>query len=275
MGREAPRVPLVLSQKAAESIPSHAARQHKAKTAKIKIEKQEVAMSAILSSQKLRGDPPPCEIPSSFAIDHEEQTLFFNTYNERDQSSEIFSCDLKKKTWKNITKAIRHLPHPIGTPERAQQLPPRYGGTMAYYKMKPSGQRLLLLFGGQVNGLDPDGHGEVSNEMIAIDVDNLRWWVIGIAGGPVVPRVEAHLIIVNDQLFVFGGKERVDEQLETTESYSVASFTNNSWIWDVRDEPYPSHVPALGSSCDAVTIQDGDTQKILLTVGCTDSTKTV
>ncbi|KAJ6464003.1 hypothetical protein C8R45DRAFT_506053 [Mycena sanguinolenta] len=198
MGREALRVPLV-PHKAAKSIPSHAARQEKAKMAKIKNEKEEeVVVSNVLSIQKLRGDAPPCEIPSSFAIAHEEQVLFFNTYDERDKSSDIFSCDLKTKTWKNITKKIRHLPHPIGTPERAQQLPPRYGGTMAYYKVKTSGQRLLLLFGGQVNGLEADARGEVSNEMIAIDIDHLKWWVIDIAGGPVAARAEAHLIIVND-----------------------------------------------------------------------------
>ncbi|KAJ7241720.1 hypothetical protein B0H12DRAFT_1133479 [Mycena haematopus] len=118
---------------------------------------------------------------------------------------------------------------------------------MAYYKVRASGQRLLLLFGGQVNGLDPEALGEVSNEMIAIDVDHLKWWVIDVAGGPVTARVEAGLIIVGC----------VNEQLQTTESYSIASVGNNNWTWNVRDEPYPSHVPALGFCCDAIAVKDG------------------
>lgn len=146
---------------------------------------------------------------------------------------------------------------------------------MAFYKVQASGQRILLLFGGQVNGLKPDDLGEVSNELIAIDVDHLKWWVVDVAGGPIASRVEARLIVVDDQLFIFGGKTSAGEQLESNESYSVASFANYHWTWDVRDEPYPAHVPALGFCCDAVAIQDGDTQKILLTVGCTDSDETV
>ncbi|KAF8208118.1 Alpha/Beta hydrolase protein [Mycena galopus ATCC 62051] len=263
-----------------QSSSSRSARQDKAKTAKIKVEKEGAAAASLLHIQNLQGDAPPCEVPSSFAVDHEEQILFFNTYDDpsadeggkmdKIQKSEIFSCDLKTKTWKNLTEAIRHLPHPIGAPERFQQLPARYGGAMAYYKVKASGQRLLLLFGGQLDGLNEQASGDTSNELLAIDVDHLKWWVVEVAGGPVAARAAARLVIVDDQLFIFGG----ETQQQSNESYSVASFANHRWTWDVRDEPYPADVPALGSSCDAVTIQDGDTQKILLTVGCIDGEET-
>ncbi|KAF7343368.1 hypothetical protein MVEN_01769100 [Mycena venus] len=255
-----PRKPLAsFSTKAAESSSSHASRQEKVKTAKIKTEKEESAESSrsVLAVQKLKDDAPLYEVPRSFAVDHETQTVFFNTYDDGDKN-QIYSCDLKTRTWKNITKTIHHLPHPIGSPERPQQLPSRYGGTMAFYKVQASGQRLLLLFGGQINGLKTDDLGEVSNELIAIDVDTLKWWVVDVAGGRVATRVEAHLLI-----------------FESTESYCVARFADYKWAWEVRDERYPSHVPLLGFCCNAVAIQDGDAQKILLTVGCTDSTETV
>ncbi|KAK7042509.1 hypothetical protein R3P38DRAFT_3448567 [Favolaschia claudopus] len=289
----APRKPLALSSKAAESPSSHASRQSRAKTAKTKTEKEETALSsnANLTVRKLLGDAPPCEVPCSFAIDHEQQTVFFNTYDENTKASEIYACNPQTRTWKNITKTIRHLPHPLGSPERAEQLPPRYGGSMAFYKIKSTGQRVLLLFGGQVNGLKtdddgPDGPGEVSNEMLAIDVDNLKWWVIDIAGGRVSPRVQARMLVVDDSLFVFGGQTYDgDVRLAANESYCIASYNNYAWTWDVRDEPYPAHTPALGYCCDAValSIQDEDdssespdsdtdtNNKILLTIGCTDN----
>jgi spore germination protein YaaH len=111
MGKAAPRKPLATpSEKAAESSTSHAARQDKAKTAKIKEEKdtkvkkeKDAAASSILITQNLRGNVPPCEVSSSFAVDHESQMVFFNTYDENGKNSEIFSCDLRKRTWKNIT----------------------------------------------------------------------------------------------------------------------------------------------------------------------------
>lgn len=140
---------------------------------------------------------------------------------------------------------------------------------MAFYK-SPLGQRILFLFGGQINGTDEDDLGEVSNELIAIDVDNLKWWIVDVAGGEVATRLEARLVVVDDQLFIFSGKTYINERFQPTESYNMATFRNRQWTWDVRDVPYPAHVPALGFCCGAATIRDGDTPKILLTVGCTD-----
>ncbi|KAJ7639773.1 hypothetical protein DFH06DRAFT_641775 [Mycena polygramma] len=257
----------------------HAARQDKAKSAKIRAAKEDAALPAAsgpgaLAIQKLKGDLPPCEVPSSYVMDHENHTVFFNTYDEvLKYGSQIYACNLKTNTWKNVTQGIRYLPRlPFGAPERARQLPSRYGGSMAFHKDKITGQRLLLLFGGQVNGTDENDPGEVSNELIAVDVDRSVWWVVDLVGGPVAARVESHLIVVDDRFFVFGGKTYEEGQYRSTESYSVAEYANNRWTWQVRDVPYPQDVPPLGFSCDAVAIQDGDSPKILLTAGCTDYT---
>ncbi|KAJ7639774.1 hypothetical protein DFH06DRAFT_641778 [Mycena polygramma] len=281
MGGSAPQVSLSppRDRKVARSA-SHAARQDKAKSAKIKAEREDSASvpagPGVLTIQKLKGDIPPCETPSSYAIDHENRIVFFNTYNEvLKYGSEIYACDLKTNTWKNVTQGIQYLPGlPFGAPERARQLPSRYGGSMAFYKDKITGQRLLLLFGGQVNGTEKDDLGDVSSELLAIDVDRFRWWVVDIAGGPIAARVDSHLIVVDDQLFIFGGNTYENGQFKSTESYNIARYANNRWTWQVRDVPYPPHVPALGFCCDAVAIQDVESPKILLTVGCRDINNT-
>ncbi|KAJ7720805.1 hypothetical protein B0H16DRAFT_1603945 [Mycena metata] len=271
MGRN--RAPIV--QAAAEASPSRTARQTSAKEAKVKAEREDSTSLSTLTVQKLKGDAPPCEVPSSTAVDHESETLFFNTYDETAKyGSEIYRCDMKKKKWTNITKSIVHLPHPVGSPERPRQLPSRFAGSMAFYKSKTTGQRVLFIFGGQVNGTDRNDRGEVSSELIAIDVDRLRWWVVDVAGGAVAPRLQSTLVVVKDQLLIFGGKTYVDGQFESIESYSVCTLEGGQWTWDVRDEHYPDHVPLLGFCCDAVVVEDDNNQKIILTVGCTDPDNT-
>ncbi|KAJ7151365.1 hypothetical protein C8R43DRAFT_1004934 [Mycena crocata] len=255
---------------AAAASPSHSARQEQAHAAHVKLERAESA--TLLTVKKLKGDAPPNEIPSSHAIDHENQVVFFNTYDETAKyGSEIYSCNLKNKMWTNITKSIKYLPHPIGTPERPRQLPSRYAGAMAYYKAKSSGQRLLFLFGGQINGTDEDDLGEVSNELIAIDIDNAKWWTVEVAGGAITARLWSDILIVDDRLFIFGGKTYVDGQAQSVDSYSIATVRNYRWSWEVCDVPYPGHLKSLGFCSDSAVIHDGDTKKILLAAGFTDS----
>ncbi|KAJ6464178.1 hypothetical protein C8R47DRAFT_1156650 [Mycena vitilis] len=275
MGDSAPIVSLSppSARKSARSS-SHAARQDKAKSAKMKSEKEAAALPAGPGAQKLKGDRPPSELPFSYAIDHENCIVFFNTYDEVEKyGSQIYACDLKTKTWKNLTEKINFRPRlPFGAPERARQLPSLYGGAMAFYREKVTNQRLLLLFGGQVNGTDENDPGEVSNDLIAVDVDRSVWWVVDIVGGPVAARVQSRIIVVDNRFFIFGGKTYEEEQYSSTESYSIAGYDHKHWTWEVRDVPYPPHVPALGFCCDAMAVQDGDSPKILLTVGCTDYT---
>ncbi|KAJ7507122.1 hypothetical protein B0H11DRAFT_1970350 [Mycena galericulata] len=254
---------------AAAYSPSRATREGRVNAARVKTEREEsrVPTASELNLETLKGDAPPYEVPSSISIDDLEETIFFNTYDENAKyGSDIYKCDLKRKIWKNITKDIHYLPPPIGSPERKRQLPSRFGGAMAFYKSK-LGQRILLLFGGQINGTNKDDLGEVSNELIAVDVDKLRWWVVDVAGGVVAARCESQLVVVDNQFFIFGGKTYIDGQFHRMESYCIATLKNNQWTWDVRDAPYPAHVPPLGS-CDATTILDGESPKILLTVGC-------
>ncbi|KAJ7130343.1 hypothetical protein C8R44DRAFT_872154 [Mycena epipterygia] len=263
---------------ATTNTPSRATRDRRAKDAQVKTERGQSAVPDLpkLVVKKLKGDAPPSEVPSSHAIDDEEHVLFFNTYNEdAEYGSEIYACNLKRMTWKNITKSIKHLPFPLGSPECAEQLPSRFGGAMAFYRSRASAQRILFIFGGQIDGLSQDNFGQISNELIAVDIDNSKWWVVDVAGGPVTARVQSQLVVVDDQLFIFGGKTCVDGQFQSTESYCIASLQNHQWTWEVRDTPYPSHVPALGFCCDSSIVQDGERQKILLIAGCTDSEEEV
>jgi hypothetical protein len=142
---------------------------------------------------------------------------------------------------------------------------------MAFFKVPASGQRLLLLFGGQINGTDTNDLGAVSNEMLAIDVERKRWWVLDITGGQVTARVDSLLVVIGKQLFIFGGKNYVGGHFNWVNSYSIASFADDGQItWDACDIPLPPNIQAIGVCCGAVVIQDGDTSKILLTVGETN-----
>ncbi|KAJ7704496.1 hypothetical protein B0H17DRAFT_1326617 [Mycena rosella] len=259
------------AQAVAENSPSRTTRESHANAAKVKAERADSAVPAAsskLAVKKLKGDAPPAQPPSAKAIDDENQLLFFNTYDESAKyGSQIYSCDMKTATWTKITKSIKYLSRPLGTPERERQLPSRFGGAMAFYKAKPSGQRMLLLFGGQIDGTDEHFPGAVSNELIAVDLDAAKWWVVDVAGGPVTARVEAQLVVLDDQLFIFGGRTYENSEFRPAEAYCVATLRNQQWTWDVRDAPYPPHVPALGPYCDATSIRAGDASKILLTVG--------
>ncbi|KAJ7857045.1 hypothetical protein B0H13DRAFT_2672830 [Mycena leptocephala] len=254
-------MPAIRTSKAETPGPSRVSRQRK-----VKEDSEDAAPAAemALTTQKLNGDVPPL-IPCNADIDQEKGIVFFNSYNNHTKyGSELYSLDLATRTWKNLSKKITFLPPPIGTPKRARQLPPRVGGAMAFFKYRSSGQRVILIFGGQVNGMDQNDLGEVSGEMIAIDVDRCKWWVMDIAGGPVTPRVDADLIVVGDQLFILGGREYVDGEFRWVKSYSVATLKNNHWAWTTRDAAFPADVQALGV-CDAgVAIEDGNSPKILL-----------
>lgn len=94
----------------AANSPSLSARESRVNAARVKTEKGENAVRADskLVVETLKGDAPPRGVPSSHAIDHEEEVLFFNTYDETAKyGSEIYSCSLKTKIWKNIT--VREL----------------------------------------------------------------------------------------------------------------------------------------------------------------------
>ncbi|KAJ6588236.1 hypothetical protein B0H19DRAFT_1366899 [Mycena capillaripes] len=101
--------------------------------------------------------------------------------------------------------------------------------------------------------------------MLAIDVEKRRWWIVDVAGGNVMPRVESKLIIIGDQLFIFGGRneeyfEDVDEANVDGDhwlnSYSIATLRNSQWIWDAHDVPLPPGVQAIGVCNAAAAIQD-------------------
>jgi hypothetical protein len=103
-----------------------------------------------------------------------------------------------------------------------------------FFKYRSSSQRVILIFGGQVNGMDKNDLGEVSGEMIAIDVDRCKWWVVDIAGSPVKPRVDANLIVIGDQLFLLGGQDYVDGGFQWVNSYSVATIEEQALGEDER-----------------------------------------
>ncbi|KAJ6625091.1 hypothetical protein B0H10DRAFT_2003671, partial [Mycena sp. CBHHK59/15] len=260
------------------TCPSRSSRLTRASASQVKAERVESVVptassrsssSATLRADVLEGDAPLYQPPTGYASDHENDRVYFNTYDDTEKlkKSEIYCCDFRTKRWKNITKSIHHLPPPLGSPRRKEQLPSRYGAGMAFYKSTIHRQHMLLLYGGQTDGL-ATAPGAVSNELIAVDVDNTKWWVVHVAGGKAVPRVQSRLVVSGDTFCIFGGKTFVGGAFQPINSFCVATFRDMEWRWDVLDEPYPSHIPPLGWCCPATVVDRG--RKILLNVGCTD-----
>ncbi|KAJ6588244.1 hypothetical protein B0H19DRAFT_1226130, partial [Mycena capillaripes] len=224
-----------------------------------------------LNISTLAGEVPPWSY-SNHVVDDEAEIVILNTYQynkeARNGFSELWICDVRHKEWRNLTTDIEFISH-IGAPPVHQPLPPRVCAAMEFHKYN-NGQRIVLLFGGQINGLDKKNLGEVSAQMIAIDIGTqpCKWWVLPIAGGDVVPRVDAsaELLVANDRLFVFGGREYVNGKYHWLHSYSVATLANNQWTWTVRDVDFPANVQALGACGPGVAIRDGrNAAQILLT----------
>ena len=120
----------------------------------------------------------------------------------------------------------------------------------------------MFLFGGHDYVSD-----EVTANLIAIDVEELLWWYVKVQGGPVDSRIESSMLGIDRRIYIFGGKSLFDEDAPAFASYSIAEYLpdNGEWRWVVRDHPYPSHLPALGSGGRAITVYNG--KKILLIPG--------
>ena len=121
-------------------------------------------------------------------------------------------------------------------------------------------KKFMLLFGG-VN------KKTLSSDLIAVNLDELTWFIVQVEGAPVTTRTSSRMVTVGNRVFIFGGVGGDSKFLDT---YCVAEYNNHDmkWRWTVRDKPYPAHVPSLGQNLEAVSVYGG--KKILLTAGRDD-----
>lgn len=136
---------------------------------------------------------------------------------------------------------------------------------MAFAKV--GGKRFIFLFGGTI----AQGRNErTSSDLYSIDLDSLVWEKMDIQDGPIVGRIQSSLIVVDNFLYIFGGKPRHDiskrSAIPPLASYSIAEYmpATKIWRWVVRDQAYPENVPAIVEG-NAISVYDG--KKILLTSG--------
>ncbi|KAK7026950.1 hypothetical protein R3P38DRAFT_2527240, partial [Favolaschia claudopus] len=85
-------------------------------------------------------------------------------------------------------------------------------------------------------------------------------------------RMSAAVVGVNDELFIFGGRQLYHDELPgILPSFSIATFQQDrGWTWVVKDQVYPSNV-RLGHSLKASLIDNRGT--VLLSRGWFDNTK--
>lgn len=68
-----------------------------------------------LTVQRLKGAVPPSQVPCAHAVDHENQIVFFNTFeDDTTNGSEIFACTLETGIWKNVTVSTLVRTHAVG-----------------------------------------------------------------------------------------------------------------------------------------------------------------
>nr|GAT48216.1 predicted protein [Mycena chlorophos] len=121
-----------------------------------------------------------------------------------------------------------------------------------------------MLFGGF-------GEAGVSGHLICVDLNNLIWHHALEESGEVQARTGATMIAHKNRLFIFGGRDSLDDDATIFRSFSIATLDADGWKWTVSDRALPPNVPNLGYLMRATLVYGG--KKILLTEGNVTSKK--
>lgn len=222
----------------------------------------------LLDTKKMTGELPPFNDLGHFVVDNVNQKIYtYGGYRPDDDTptADFFTCDMGTLKWKNLTHSLR-FDHPYdpfsqdGIKPQQCELPRLHCAASTFLHL--NGGNFVLLFGGHNGAKD-----RVTSDLIAIDVDTLRWWYVKVHGGPVNDRIHHSLVAIDNRIYIFGGKREFDAQAPCHASYSIAEYSLDKgvWSWVVCDHPYPAHVPSLGHGGTAMAVYDG--KKVLLTPG--------
>jgi hypothetical protein len=250
------------------------------------------ANNITLSTGQLFGNMPICsEPPHGVIVDHDKKKvyIFSPAVKDGESFSEIYCWDVESMTWDHLTvrsltvhftlnharlnlvpcqnsDMLYHLPFPGdpffgGVPSR--RFPFRFGPATALFTHND--RRFLLIFGGVC-----EKEGPACSDLLALDLKLHSWFTVEVAGGPVAARMHPCAVVVNQRLYIFGGRRLEQGSYIPLESFSVAEYDADShqWKWVVCDKPYPADVPTLGYACVATPVYGGE--KVMLTLGCTD-----
>ncbi|KAJ7766332.1 hypothetical protein DFH07DRAFT_881336 [Mycena maculata] len=204
-------------------------------------------------------------------VDHQNQKIYsYGGVRPLDESNsptaDFHRLDVRTMQWQNLTDELRFRPRNyIFDPFRKASLDRRRLPALtesACTIITMDGGTFFLLFGGH----DSDNP---TADLIAVDLEDLIWWFVDIQGTPIRPRMSASMVATGHQIFIFGGRDRFDDDAPEIRTYSIAKYDPRTrWTWTVSDGPLPPDLPFLGYSIQATTVHDG--QKILLTRGRID-----
>ncbi|KAJ7450828.1 hypothetical protein FB451DRAFT_988361, partial [Mycena latifolia] len=218
----------------------------------------------------LKGDKPSFNDWQNFVVDHQRERVYtYGGVRPHDESytptCDFYCLDVKTMEWKNLTDSLRfrpknHNPDPFcknGPELELRPLPRLTEPAIALSSL--GGGNFVFLCGG-FNSQNP------TSDLIVIDLDDNIWWFVDVPGTQIRPRMSACMVAVDNQLFIFGGRDQFDDDSPTIRTYSIAVYKPETrWTWMVSDAPMPPDLPFLGFGIQAVPVYDG--QKILLTRG--------
>ncbi|KAJ7337519.1 hypothetical protein DFH08DRAFT_705312 [Mycena albidolilacea] len=223
----------------------------------------------------LTGDAPFFNDWETSAVDQRQEKIYMyggiRPYDDKNMPSSDFHClDLKTNQWLDLTDSLKFRPrnyvyNPFAKKAehdilQCRQLPSLTETASALVSV--GGGTYFLLFGGH-------NTKNTTSDLIAVDLDLLVWWVVKVQGTPLLPRMSASMVAVDNRLFVFGGRETFIDETPGIPTYSVAEYNpHTQWTWTISDAPLPPDLRLLGYGIQSTPVFKG--QKILLTQGSTD-----
>ncbi|KAJ6552219.1 hypothetical protein DFH09DRAFT_1038828 [Mycena vulgaris] len=230
------------------------------------------------TKSRLKGDKPTFNDWENRVVDHRRERLYIyggvRPNDEYDTPTSDFYClELQTMEWKNLTDSLRfrpknYTPDPFsknGAEFELRRLPALTDPGIALVSL--GGGTFVFLFGGH-------NLQNTTSDLIAIDLDEYTWWFVDVPGTPILPRMSASLVAIENQLFIFGGRPNSDETSPAIRTYSIAVYNPDTrWTWMVSDAPMPPDLPLLGFNIQATPVYGG--QKILLTQGRVQDNKPI
>ena len=239
-----------------------------------------------LHRRNMTGQLPSFNDYHSAVADHEHGRLYIYGGShpaapdaEIIPTSDLYRCDTVRMEWTSLTvRALKYDLHPCvifpqdklhfrprPDNEATQRLPALHQPATMFVTLNKGS--FLYIFGGR------DITGKELSIMLAVDLDNLDWWVVHIDGGPVAPRRAADMTAIDNKLYIFGGVQESTHDDQLLASFCIAEYDKNAdrWSWIVRDQQYPDHVSSMGHQSLITPVYGG--KKILLMSGRANDTE--
>ncbi|KAG6828362.1 hypothetical protein H0H93_014946, partial [Arthromyces matolae] len=168
-------------------------------------------------------------------LDTVNEHIILYWYDSEDEESvyHISRLELKTRRWSHLTDQFWKVDDPISPfPNRTKDPLPIHDGAAARL-CHINGNTLIILFGGR------DANSEDTANLYVINLNRIEWFQVHTPAGT-IPRADATMQFVDNQLFIFGGNGEL-----AYSSFSVATFDplKATCEWSTSDHP---PLPSLG-----------------------------